>query len=166
MWNPAFLHYNHDARRIYHSKWTGLSFAHEVEDSDDPLNDMTPVFERMRSRYSARANRFWYTLQKCDKVLFVRTGLCDRGSVIDLLDKLTDNSQGKPFRLLLISPQSSDEFVHLPNVLHYNLEFNPDRMYEDEGYWWHCTDIMRGILNALGISSRNLFWCPPNPPRV
>ncbi|WP_407897486.1 hypothetical protein [Scytonema sp. NUACC26] len=37
MWNPRFLHYNPDANRIYHSKWTGLSFAHEVEDTDNPF---------------------------------------------------------------------------------------------------------------------------------
>lgn len=164
MWNPACLHYNHDARRIYHTKWTGLSFAHEVEDTDDPMNDMSPVHERMRIRYTARSRRFWYTLQKCDKVLFVRTGLCDRGTVIDLVHKLEAKCQGKPFRLLLISPQASDEFANLRNVLHYDLEFNPDRMYEDLGYWLYCTEVMRGILNTLGISSKNLFWCPPHPP--
>ncbi|MDX2228447.1 MAG: DUF1796 family putative cysteine peptidase [Leptolyngbyaceae cyanobacterium bins.349] len=164
MWNPHWLHYNHEARRIYHRKWTGLSFAHEVEDSDDPVNDMTPVLERMRTRYSARAKRFWYTLQKCDKALFVRTGVCDRGSVMDLVYKLQMKCQGKQFRLLLISPQASDEFAQLPNVLHYNLEFNPDRMYEDLGHWQYCTEVMRGILDSLGISSQNLFWCPPNPP--
>lgn len=165
MWNPAFLYYNHDARRIYHTKWMGLSFAHEVEESDDPVYDMSPVYERMRVRYTARAQRFWYTLQACDKVLFVRTGICDRGAVIDLLHKLEYRCQGKPFRLLLISPQSSDEFANLPNVIHYDVEFNPDRMYEDLGHWLYCTEIMRGILNSLGISSKNLFWCPPNPPK-
>ncbi|PSB42584.1 hypothetical protein, partial [Chamaesiphon polymorphus] len=51
------------------------------------------------------------------------------------------------------------------NVLHYNLEFNPDRMYEDLGHWLYCTDIMRGILDSIGVSSKNLFWCPPNPPQ-
>ncbi|MDF5709775.1 MAG: hypothetical protein PUP90_19430 [Nostoc sp. S4] len=34
MWNPAFLDYNPDECRIYHSKWSGLSLAHEVEDTD------------------------------------------------------------------------------------------------------------------------------------
>jgi hypothetical protein len=164
MWNPAYLHYNHNERRIYHSKWTGLSFAHEVEDSDDPVNDMSPVYARMNDRYTARSRRFRYTLQKCDKALFVRTGLCDRGTVIDLMHKLEAKCQGKPFRLLLISPQASDEFSGLPNVLHYNLEFNPDRMYEDLGYWLYCTGVMGNMLDSLGVSSRNLFWCPPTPP--
>jgi len=165
MWNPYFLHYNHDERRIYHGKWTGLSFAHEVEETDDPVNNMFPVYERMRVRYSARARRFWYTLKKCDKVLFVRTGVTNRGYVLDLVDKLKAKCQEKPFRVLLISPQSSDEFSGIPNVLHYNLEFNPDKMYDDLGYWMYCTDVMRGILESLGVSSKNLFWCPPNPPK-
>ncbi|WP_448563796.1 DUF1796 family putative cysteine peptidase [Trichothermofontia sp.] len=165
MWNPHYLSYNHDARRIYHTKWSGLSFAHEVEDSDDPVNNMFPVYERMKRRYTARSQRFWYTLNNCDKILFVRTGICDRGAVIDLMHKLEAKCQGKPFRLLIISPQASHEFNGLPNVLHYNQEFNPDRMYEDLGHWLHCTEVMRHILNSLGISSKNLFWCPPTPPR-
>ncbi|WP_392533910.1 DUF1796 family putative cysteine peptidase [Nostoc sp. C117] len=165
MWNPAFLHYNPEAGRIYHSKWTGLSFAHEVEDTDDPVNDMSPVYERMRLRYSARSERFWYTLENCDKVLFVRTGISDRGGVIDLVNKLQKQCQKKPFHLLLLSPQASNEFLDLPNVLHYNVEFNPDRMYDDLGHWMYCTEVMRGILESLGVSSKNLFWCPPNPPK-
>lgn len=163
MWNPALLHYNHEARRIYHTLWTGLSFAHEVDESDDPVHDLSPVHERMRVRYSARAARFWYTLQHCDKALFVRTGVCDRNAVTDLMQKLEAKCQGKPLRLLLISPQASDEFADIPNVLHYNLELNPDRMYEDLGHWLYCTEIMRGILDSLGVSSQNLFWCPPHP---
>ncbi|MFB2879901.1 DUF1796 family putative cysteine peptidase [Floridanema aerugineum] len=165
MWNPYFLHYNHDERRIYHGKWSGLSFAHEVEETDDPLNDMSPVYERMRVRYSARSERFWYTVKKCDEALFVRTGITDRGYVINLLHKLKAKCHGKPFRVLLISPQSSDEFAGIPNVLHYNLEFNPDKMYDDLGYWMYCTDVMREIIESLGVTSKNLFWCPPNPPK-
>jgi Starch binding domain/GDSL-like Lipase/Acylhydrolase family/Putative papain-like cysteine peptidase (DUF1796) len=165
MWNPAFLHYNHDARRIYHSKWSGLSFAHEVEETDDPVNNMFPVYERMRVRYTARSERFWYTLQNCDKALFIRTGMTNRGYAIDLIGKLKEKCQGKPFHVVLISPQPSNEFSNIPDVLHYNLEFNPDRMYDDLGYWMHCTDVMRGILESLGVSSKNLFWCPPNPPK-
>lgn len=164
MWNPQFLHYNGVEKRIYHGKWTGLSFAHEVEDTENPDHDMSPVHRRMRDRYSSRANRFWYTLQHCDKVLFVRTGGTQRSIVIDLLSKLEKRCQGKPFRLLLISLQDSQEFADLPNVLHYNLEFNPDRMYEDLGHWLYCTDIMRDILHSLGVSSKNLFWCPPSVP--
>ena len=165
MWNPQFLHYNHNERRIYHSKWSGLSFAHEVEETDDPVNNMFPVYERMRVRYSARSERFWYTLRNCDEALFVRTGVTNRGYVIDLLNKLQAKCEGKAFRVLLISPQSSDEFAELPNVLHYILEFNPDKMYDDLGYWMYCTDVMRGILESLGVSSKNLFWCPPNSPK-
>ncbi|BBD67944.1 glycoside hydrolase, starch-binding protein [Nostoc commune NIES-4072] len=165
MWNPAFLHYSPDAGRIYHSKWSGLSFAHEVEETDDPSSDMSPVHERMRVRYTARSQRFWYALRQCDKVLFVRTGISDRPGVIDLVNKLQKQCQGKPFHLLLLSPQSDDEFLDLPNVLHYNVEFNPDRMYDDLGHWMYCTEIMRGILESLGVSSKNLFWCPPKIPK-
>ncbi len=165
MWNPAFLHYNPEAGRIYHSKWLGLSFAHEVENSDDPINDMSPIYERMCVRYTARSERFWYVLHHCDKVLFIRTGITDCGGVIDLVNKLEEQCQGKPFQLLLLSPQSSDEFFGLSNVLHYNLEFNPDRMYEDLGHWMYCTEVMRGILDSLGVSSKNLFWCPPKIPK-
>ena len=164
MWNPAFLHYSSDAGRIYHSKWTGLSFAHEIEDTDHPQHDMFPVYDRMRDRYSARSERFWYTLQHCDKVLFVRTGIADRGGAIDLVNKLEKHCQGKPFHLLLLSPQSSAEFSDLTNVLHYDMEFNADRMYEDLGHWLYCTEVMRSILDSLGVSSKNLFWCPPTPP--
>ncbi|MEH2177237.1 DUF1796 family putative cysteine peptidase [Nostoc sp.] len=165
MWNPAFLHYSPDAGRIYHAKWSGLSFAHEVEETDDAVQDMSPVYERMRVRYTARAERFWYTLRHCDKVLFVRTGISDRGGAIDLVNKLEKQCQGKPFHLLLLSPQSGDEFLDLPNVLHYNVEFNPDRMYDDLGHWMYCTQVMRGILESLGVSSKNLFWCPPKIPK-
>ena len=70
-----------------------------------------------------------------------------------------------PFHLLLLSPQASDEFSDLTYVLHYNLEYNPDRMYEDLGHWMYCTQVMRGILESLEVSSKNLFWCPPKPPQ-
>lgn len=165
MWNPAFLHYSPDEDRIYHSKWSGLSFAHEVEETDDPTSDMSPVYERMRVRYTARSQRFWYALRHCDKVLFVRTGISDRNGVIDLVNKLQKQCQGKPFNLLLLSPQSDDEFLDLPNVLHYSVEFNPDRMYDDLGHWMYCTELMRKILESLRVSSKNLFWCPPKIPK-
>jgi Starch binding domain/GDSL-like Lipase/Acylhydrolase family/Putative papain-like cysteine peptidase (DUF1796) len=163
MWSPHLLHYNSFIRRIYHSKWTGLSFAHEVEDSDDPVNDMSPIYDRMRTRYTARAERFWYTIEHCDRVLFIRTGIADRAGAIDLLDKLKTHCQGKPFQLLILSPQNSIEFQDLPHTLHYNLEFNPDLMYDDLGHWMYCTEVMQGILESMGVSSKNLFWCPPNP---
>lgn len=165
MWNPRFLHYNASEKRIYHGKWSGLSFAHETEDTDDPVQDMSPVHERMRIRYTARSGRFWYTLDHSDKLLFVRTGGTDRGTVINLMNKLAIHCKGKPFRLLIVSLQPSEEFAGLPDVLHYDLEFNPDRMYEDQGHWMYCTEIMAGILDSLGVSSKNLFWCPPNPPK-
>jgi hypothetical protein len=164
MWNPDFLHYNSNEKRIYHSKWTGLSFAHEVDEIDDPIHDMAPVHERMRDRYTARAERFWYAIDHCDKVLFVRTGVGDRGGIIDLVNKLEKQCNGKPFHLLILSPQSSDEFANLPHVLHHNIEFHPDRMYEDLGHWKYCAELMRGILESLGVSSKNLFWCPPKLP--
>ncbi|QLE57704.1 DUF1796 family putative cysteine peptidase [Nostoc sp. TCL26-01] len=165
MWNPNFLHYNPEAGRIYHSKWSGLSFAHEVEETDNPTSDMSPVHQRMRDRYTARSQRFWYTIDNCDEVLFVRTGICDRAGVIDLVDKLEKQCCGKPFRLLLLSPQASEEFFDLPHVWHYNVEFNPDRMYDDLGHWMYCTEVMRQILDSLGVSSKNLFWCPPKTPK-
>lgn len=74
MWNPAFLHYNPDAGRIYHSKWSGLSFAHEVEETDDPTSDIFAVHERMRVRYTARSQRFWYALRHCDTLREPREG--------------------------------------------------------------------------------------------
>ncbi len=163
MWNPAYLHYNAIDNRIYHSKWSGLSFGHEVEDTDDPANNMQPVHERMRVRYSARAKRFLYTLEHCDEVLFVRTGVTNRDYVLDLIEKLTVKCKDKPFRVLLISKQTSDEFRDIPNLLHYDLHFSPDWMYDSQDYWMECTKTMKEILESLGISSQNLFWCPPNP---
>lgn len=162
MWNPHLLHYNDEEKRIYHTKWSGLSFAHEVEETENPLEDMTPIFERMRSRYSARANRFRYTLDKSDEVIFIRTGSFDRGSVSDLVSKLQTKYPHKPFRLLLIYPQSSEEIAGIPHVWHYPLEFNPEKMCEDSEHWKYCADELRNILGSLGISSKNLFWCPPN----
>ncbi len=164
MWNPHLLHYDAFIRRIYHQKWTGLSFAHEVEDDEHPEHDMSPVFERMRSRYSARAQRFWYTIAHCDRALFIRTGIADRGGTLDLVEKLAKKCQGKPFQLMILSPQPSDEFADIPNVLHFEADFNPDLMYADVEHWLHCTGIMHEILDKVGVSSKNLFWCPPKLP--
>lgn len=162
MWNPQFLEYDSDQHRIYHTKWQGLSFAHEVEESEDPEHDMSPIYNRMRTRYAARARRFWYTLNHCDRVLFVRTGVCDRQGVLDLLKKLKLKSHPKPFQLLILSPQSSDEFMGITEVLHYDYDFNPDQMHDNLDHWLYCTDIMKNILTSLHISSKNLFWCPPH----
>jgi lysophospholipase L1-like esterase len=165
MWNPDLLDYSAEAGRIYHRKWSGLSFAHEVEDDEDPQNDMSPIFDRMYQRYSARAERFWYTIDHCDEVLFVRTGIADRGSTINLVNKLTKHCNGKPFRLLILSPQSSDEFTNLDHVVHCNVDFNPDHMFADLAHWMHCAGLMRDILDHLNVSSKNLFWCPPKTPK-
>jgi hypothetical protein len=163
MWNPDLVYYDSTLRRIYHRKWAGLSFGHEIEDNEDPINNMAPILDRMRDRYSARAARFWHTIEHSDQLLFIRTGIVDRGSTIDLLAKLHQKCQDKPFHLLILSPQSSQEFVGLSNLTHYNVEFSPDRMYADLDYWLNCAEEMRGILNSLGVSSKNLFWCPPHP---
>jgi hypothetical protein len=165
MWNPDLLDYSAEAGRIYHRKWSGLSFAHEVEDDEDPQNDMSPIFDRMYQRYSARAERFWYTIDHCDEVLFVRTGIADRGGTINLVNKLTKHCNGKPFRLLILSPQSSDEFTNLDHVVHCNVDFNPDHMFVDLAHWMHCAGLMRDILDHLNVSSKNLFWCPPKTPK-
>lgn len=164
MWNSQFLYYSKEDNRVYHTKWTGLSFGHEVEEWDDPLNDMTPVFQRMRRRYLARAERFWHTLNHCDQALFIRTGESERGQVMDLVEKLKARLQDKPFNVLLLSLQSSEKFHNIPNVIHRQLDFNPDQMYENHDYWWHCSGIMRDVLNSLGVSSKNLFWCPGQLP--
>lgn len=166
MWNPDLLNYVPEEGRIYHTEWAGLSFAHEIEPTDDPLQDMFPIYERMRSRYASRANRFLYAIQQCDHAVFIRTGRATRSNVEDLLNKLKQKCAGKPFWLLLIGKQSYTQFAGLPNVLHYDLEFNPDRLYDDLAYWRACAEQMRKILNDLGVTSNNLFWCPPNPPRV
>ncbi len=160
MWNPSFLHYSKEDNRIYHTKWSGLSFGHEIEESDDPERDMTPIWQRMKNRYSARAERFRYTIAHSDELLFVRTGEVSKGAVEDLVKKLTNKCNGKDFRLLILSSQSSLEFQGLPGVIHHDIEFNPDRMYADENHWRYCAEKMREILNSLGVSSKNLFWCP------
>ncbi len=162
MWNPAYLQYNPEHGRIYHTKWTGLSFAHEVEEGENPLENMYPILQRMKRRYQARAKRFWFTIQNSDEILFIRTGYATRGQVEDLMAKLKHKCQNKPFRLLILSEQPSGEFAGLENVFHENLYFNPDAMYNNLEYWLQCTEIMRKILNRFGISTKNLFWCPPN----
>jgi len=163
MWNPSYLAYSSTEGRIYHTKWSGLSFGHEIEDDEDPNHNMQPIYDRMRVRYSARAKRFLYTLKHSDEVLFVRTGVTNRDYVLDLIAKLQLKCQEKPFRVLLISQQASTEFADIPNLLHYDLHFSPDWMYDSQDYWLECTQTMKKILESLGISSQNLFWCPPNP---
>ena len=163
IWNPTYLHYNPSDRRIYHSKWSGLSFGHEIEDGEDPEHNMQPIHHRMFTRYSARAKRFIYTLKNADEILFIRTGITNRDYVKDLIEKLTIKCEGKPFTVLLLSNQTSDEFAGIPHLIHYDLYFSPDQMYDDHQYWLECAQKMKTILESLGISSQNLFWCPPNP---
>ncbi|CAJ1344477.1 unnamed protein product [Effrenium voratum] len=52
MWNPDCLYYDGDVGRIFHRKWNGLSFAHEVEyeQGEDPIGNFAPIVERMRRR--------------------------------------------------------------------------------------------------------------------
>ena len=166
MWNPRYLTYSPSETRLYHTKWSGLSFGHEVEDTDNPLADMTPVYERMRVRYSARAARFRYAIHKADEILFIRTGGTQRGYVCDLVDKLKQICHGKPFRVLLLANQDPAEFADIPHVLHYPYDFSPDQMYADLNYWLECTETLRQLLVSLGITTENLFWCPPNPKPV
>ena len=166
MWNPRYLTYSPNETRLYHTKWSGLSFGHEVEDSDNPLADMTPVYERMRVRYSSRAARFRYAIHKADEILFIRTGGTERGYVCDLVNKLKQMCQGKPFRVLLLANQDPTEFADIPHVLHYPYDFSPDQMYADLNYWLECTETLRQLLVSLGITTENLFWCPPNPKPV
>ena len=51
MWNPEHLYYDGEVGRIFHRKWHGLSFAHEVEyeQGEDPIGNFAPIAERMRS---------------------------------------------------------------------------------------------------------------------
>jgi len=164
MWNDGYLTYSHDDGRIFHSKWTGLSFAHEVDEGDDPVNNIYPVFQRMRTRYSQRADRFKYATLKADEVFYIRTGSASRGEVEDCVSKLKGKrGEGRPFKLILISNQSSGEFAGIDHVMHFGHDLNPDRMNEDPQYWAHCTALLKDILNKSGLTSKNLFWCPPKP---
>ena len=51
MWNPDLLYYDGELGRVFHRKWSGLSFAHEVEyeNGEDPIGNFAPIIERMRS---------------------------------------------------------------------------------------------------------------------
>ena len=50
MWNPECIYYDGDVGRIFHRKWHGLSFAHEVEyeKNEDPIGNFGPIAERMK----------------------------------------------------------------------------------------------------------------------
>jgi len=162
MWNEDFLWYDHDAGRVFHRKWGGLSFAHEVEDGDDPVNNFRPVAERMTKRYTGRAARFDYAAKHADRVLFIRTGCASRNEVEDVLQRIGARFPGLKSSLLLISDQPTEEFNGLEGVRHVREHFDPDRMYEDMSYWIHSAHRFRGILDGLGINARSLYWCPNN----
>lgn len=62
MWNPDCLYYDGDVGRIFHRKWNGLSFAHEVEyeQGEDPIGNFAPIVERMRSLGRAGVSVLWH----------------------------------------------------------------------------------------------------------
>jgi len=160
MWNADYLWYSHDDGRVFHKKWHGLSFAHEVEEGDDPVEKFSEVTARMAKRYSGRAARFNYACEKADRVLFIRTGCASRGEVCDVMHRLNERYPGLKSSFLLISDQPSDEFHGLEHVRHVRESFDPDRMYQDLQYWIHCGHRFREILNGIGIDARSLYWCP------
>lgn len=160
MWDPNQLCYSHDMGRIYHKKWTGLSFAHEVEDGDDPIMNFAPIAARMAKRYAGRAARFDYACNHADRVLFVRTGYATRGEVTDVLQRIGSRYPGLDASLLLISDQPTEEFQGLLGVTHVREQYDPDRMYEDMNYWLNCAGQFRGILNRIKVDERSLYWCP------
>lgn len=162
MWNPEQLYYDGEVGRIFHRKWHGLSFAHEVEyeQGEDPIGNFAPIAERMRKRYTGRAARFNWACKNADSVLFVRTGVASRAEVCDLLSRMTERFPGLPAKLLLISEQETSEFSGLESVTHIRESFDPDRMYEDMNYWINCAHRFRGILEGVGITAKNLYWCP------
>mmetsp|Transcript_58894 Transcript_58894/g.140532 ORF Transcript_58894/g.140532 Transcript_58894/m.140532 type:complete len:869 (+) Transcript_58894:102-2708(+) len=162
MWNPNLLEYNHDLGRIHHQKWQGLSFAHEVEDGDDPIMNFCQVTDRMAKRYASRAARFDFACKHAERVLFLRTGGAARDEVADLMRRLGEKYPGMKYQLLLISDQDSGEFSGMQNVMHIRESFNPDLMYEDMNYWLNCSFRFRGILQGLGVDARTLYWCPNN----
>jgi len=159
MWEPSQLRWDGYQARFFHERWQSLSFAHEVEEGEDPDCDPNPVWARMAKRYGGRAARFGYACNHADRVLFVRTGCASRGEVEDLLGVASYTYKVRA-QLLLISDQPSDEFNGLEGVTHVREAFDPDRMYEDEGYWNHCAGRFRHILDGVGINTTTLYWCP------
>jgi len=164
MWKQDLLWYDHDAGRIFHRKWGGLSFAHEVEDGDDPVNNFYPVAQRMAKRYTGRAARFDYACKHADEVLFVRTGCASRGEVENCLNRLRARYPDltSRMRMLMISDQPTEEFNGIQGFSHVRENFDPDRMYEEMQYWMHCSHQFRGILERHGVTPKNLYWCPNN----
>eukprot|EP00931_Biecheleriopsis_adriatica_P016599 TRINITY_DN12181_c0_g1_i1.p1 TRINITY_DN12181_c0_g1~~TRINITY_DN12181_c0_g1_i1.p1 ORF type:complete len:868 (+),score=173.84 TRINITY_DN12181_c0_g1_i1:87-2606(+) len=164
MWNADYLYYEDEAGRVFHRKWGGLSFAHEVEyeNGDDPIGNFGPIAQRMVKRYTGRAARFDYACRHADRVMFMRTGNAERNEVSDLMSRLEARFPGLNASLLLISDQDSGLFSGLKNVTHVRESFDPDRMYDDLNYWMNSAHQFRGILQRVGITARNLYWCPNN----
>jgi hypothetical protein len=162
MWNEEHLWYDHDAGRVFHRKWGGLSFAHEVEDGDDPVCNFGQVAARMAKRYGGRSARFDYACQHADEVLFIRTGCSSKGEVENCMQRLAARYPNVVASMLLISDQPSNEFDGLKNFTHVCKAFDPDRMYEEMQYWIHSAHEFRGILDRHGINARSLYWCPNN----
>jgi len=162
MWNQGCLVWSEENGRVYHTRWGGLSFAHEVEPGEDPQQNFNPIAERMRKRYSGRSARFDYACKHADRVMFMRTGCASRDEVCDLLSRVQQRYPWLKASLLLISDQPSEEFADLAHVSHVREHFDPDRMYEDLGYWMDCAHRFRGILHQHGITERTLYWCPNN----
>eukprot|EP00913_Durusdinium_trenchii_P000709 g661.t1 len=134
-------------------------------------------------RYTGRSARFDWACKNADSVLFVRTGVASRAEVCDLLSRMEERFPELVANLLLISEQETSEFSGLEKVTHVRESFDPDRtargilyasskqkhpalernnrrMYEDMNYWINCAHRFRGILERVGISARNLYWCP------
>jgi len=162
MWYEELLYYDHDAGRIFHKKWGGLSFAHEVDDGDDPVNNFQPIAVRMAKRYGGRAARFDFAVKHADRAMFIRTGCASRAEVEDLLRRVHARYPGLNASLLLISDQESHEFHGIQGMTHVCESFDPDRMYEDMNYWISCSHRFRGILERFGITARTIYWCPNN----
>jgi hypothetical protein len=160
MWDADLLEYDGDKGRIFHKKWESLSFAHEVEDGDDPIMEFGKVAKRMAKRYTGRASRFRYACEHADKVMFIRTGLADQEEVEDLMCTISDRFPGIKSHLLLISDQSSEDFADMSNVTHVRQSWDPDRMYDDYEYWMSCAGSFGRILDEVGVNSLTLYWCP------
>jgi len=162
MWREELLQYDHDAGRVFHKKWGGLSFAHEVDDGDDPVNNFRVIAARMAKRYAGRSERFDFAIKHADRAMFIRTGCASRGEVENMLQRLHGRYPGLKATFLLISDQPSHEFQGIPGMTHICEAFDPDRMYEDMSYWINSAHRFRGILEGFGITARTLYWCPNN----
>eukprot|EP00184_Porphyridium_aerugineum_P002611 CAMPEP_0184707908 /NCGR_PEP_ID=MMETSP0313-20130426/37503_1 /TAXON_ID=2792 /ORGANISM="Porphyridium aerugineum, Strain SAG 1380-2" /LENGTH=904 /DNA_ID=CAMNT_0027169489 /DNA_START=52 /DNA_END=2766 /DNA_ORIENTATION=- len=163
MWNPHELSYSFEEGRIYHSRWSGLSYAHEVEEGDDPVNNAWAVFDRMGARYAKRAERFDYVMNNAPQVFFLRTGYASRDEVLDYMGKLAHKYQRNDFKLIMFNREPTHEYQGIENVIHFQHEMDPDRMNEDPGYRNHCAHMLKHLINNQGVNSNNLFWCPSSP---